>query len=168
MIRATVSCASVVCSVDMTKWPVSDALSAALTVSGSRISPTKITSGSCRMAARIATAKSAVSRRTSRWLIIDSASRCMTSIGSSMVTMWHSRWVLMWSTIPARVVVLPEPVGPVTSTRPRGSSASELITAGTPRSASGIAPTETRRNTRPTDPRAWKALTRKRPSPDTE
>ena len=38
--------------------------------------------------------------------------------------MWTSRLVLMWSIMPASVVVLPDPVGPVTSTSPRGSSAS--------------------------------------------
>src|SRR4051794_27120629 len=168
MMRAIVSCAFVVCSVDMTKWPVSDADRAAFTVSTSRISPTRITSGSWRIAARSATAKSSVSSRTSRWLIIDSESRCRTSIGSSMVTMWHSRWVLMWSTMPASVVVLPEPVGPVTSTRPRGSRASWLMTAGTLSSSSGIAPTETRRNTRPTEPRERNALTRNRPTPARE
>ena len=46
MIRLTVSLASVVCRVDITKWPVSAADRAALTVSASRISPIRITSGS--------------------------------------------------------------------------------------------------------------------------
>ena len=58
MMRLMVSRASVVCRVDMTKWPVSDAASAALTVSVSRISPTRMTSGSCRIAARSAVEKS--------------------------------------------------------------------------------------------------------------
>ena len=40
-----------------------------------------------------------------------------------MVTMWTGLGLLMWSIMAASVVVLPEPVGPVTSTRPRGSSA---------------------------------------------
>ena len=72
--RLTVSWASVVCSVDMTKCPVSAAESAARTVSSSRISPTRMTSGSWRMAARRAEPKSAVSSPTSRWLIIASLS----------------------------------------------------------------------------------------------
>ena len=168
MTRVMVSCASVVCSVDMTKWPVSEAASAALTVSWSRISPTRMTSGSWRIAARSAVAKSAVSSRTSRWLIIDSLSKCRTSIGSSIVTTWTSRLLLMWSIIPARVVVLPEPVGPVTSTRPRGSMASALSTGGRPSSSSGMAPTLTRRKTMPAEPRERKALTRNRPRPGTE
>ena len=46
--------ASTVCSVDITKWPVSAAAMAAFTVSMSRISPTMITSGSWRMAPRMA------------------------------------------------------------------------------------------------------------------
>ena len=36
----------------------------------------------------------------------------------------------MWSIMPASVVVLPEPVGPVTSTRPRGSIASAASASG--------------------------------------
>jgi hypothetical protein len=71
----------------------------------------------------------------------------------------------MWSIIPASVVVLPEPVGPVTSTSPRGSIASDASTGGSPRSPSEIAPMLTRRKTRPHDPRAMKALTRNRPRP---
>src|SRR3954453_19611109 len=137
MTRLMVSCASVVCSVDMTKWPVSAAASAALTVSWSRISPTRMTSGSCRIAARRAVEKSSVSTRTSRWLIIASLSKCRTSIGSSIVTAWTSRLVLMWSIMPARVVVLPEPVGPVTRARPRGSRARLAMTRGRPRSSGG-------------------------------
>ena len=36
-----------------------------------------------------------------------------------MVRMWPYSFLLMWSIIAARVVDLPEPVGPVTRTRPR-------------------------------------------------
>ena len=89
----------------------------------------------------------------------------MTSIGSSIVTTCTSRFWLMLSTMPARVVVLPDPVGPVTRTRPRGSSDSGPSTGGRPRSPSGIAPMDTRRNTRPAEPRWRNALTRKRPTP---
>ena len=46
MIRSTVEAAPVVCSVPKTKWPVSAAVMAAPIVSRSRISPTRITSGS--------------------------------------------------------------------------------------------------------------------------
>ena len=59
--RFTVSVASCVCSVDITRWPVSAAARAARTVSVSRISPIRITSGSWRSAARSADRKSAVS-----------------------------------------------------------------------------------------------------------
>ena len=74
MRRWIVSAASVVCSVDITKWPVSAADRPAFTVSASRISPIRMTSGSCRIAARIALTKSSVSTRTSRWFTIASLS----------------------------------------------------------------------------------------------
>ena len=49
--------------------------------------------------------------------------------------MWTGRVALMWSIIAASVVDLPEPVGPVTSTRPRGRSARNLHTFGRPSSS---------------------------------
>ena len=116
----------------------------------------------------MAVTKSSVSTRTSRWLIIDSLSKCSTSIGSSIVTTCTSLLLLMWSTIPASVVVLPDPVGPVTSTSPRGSIDRLASTAGSPRSTSGIAPTLTRRNTSPQAPLLRKAFTRNRPIPEME
>ena len=48
--------ASLVCSVDSTRWPVSAACVAISAVSASRISPTSITSGSWRNSARNAVA----------------------------------------------------------------------------------------------------------------
>ena len=51
MIRSTVDAAVVVWSVPKTRWPVSAAVSAVPIVSMSRISPTRITSGSWRSAA---------------------------------------------------------------------------------------------------------------------
>ena len=72
----------------------------------------------------MALAKVSVSKPTSRWSTAANSSRWRYSIGSSMVTMWQGLVRLMWSIIVASVVVLPEPVGPVTSTRPRCSSAS--------------------------------------------
>ena len=45
---------------------------------------------------------------------------CRYSIGSSMVMMWSRCSELILSMMLASVVLLPEPVGPVTSTRPRG------------------------------------------------
>ena len=46
--------------------------------------------------------------------------------------MWPFRSRLILSIIAASVVDLPEPVGPVTSTRPRGFSAIFAITLGKP------------------------------------
>ena len=61
MVRVTVSGASRVCSVLITRWPVSAAMIAVSMVSRSRISPTRMTSGFCRSAALSAEAKSRVS-----------------------------------------------------------------------------------------------------------
>ena len=99
-------------TVENTRWPVSAAVSAVWTVSSSRISPIRITSGSWRR-----------TRRSARWkecgvlpdlALVDRASVlsvCRNSIGSSIVTMWRARVELMWSIIAASVVDLPEPVG---------------------------------------------------------
>ena len=53
--RCTVSAASIVCIVQITRWPVSAARRAVIAVSSSRTSPIMITSGSWRIAARSAT-----------------------------------------------------------------------------------------------------------------
>ena len=50
--RCSAALASVACSDDMTKWPVSAACTAMRAVSTSRISPTRIESGSWRRMAR--------------------------------------------------------------------------------------------------------------------
>ena len=73
----------------------------------------------------------------------------------------------MWSIIAASVVVLPEPVVPVTSTMPRGSSASSLTVSGSPSSAIVVTPYGITRHTIEIDPRCRNALTRKRASPGT-
>ena len=61
MMRLIVSVASSVCSVENTRWPVSAASSAVSMVSKSRISPTRMTSGSWRSALRSACANDRVS-----------------------------------------------------------------------------------------------------------
>ena len=165
--RFTVSVASMVCSVERTRWPVSAAASAACTVSESRISPTRITSGSCRIAARMAVMNESVSTPTSRWLTVASRSGCRTSMGSSMVRMCTGLVALMWSIIAARVVVLPEPVGPVTRIRPRGSSDSWRTTGGRPSSSNEGLPDADEPADEGVMPRWRKALTRNRPRPST-
>ncbi len=55
--RVVAPAESLVCRVLNTKWPVSEALMATSAVSRSRISPTRITSGSCRRKARRAREK---------------------------------------------------------------------------------------------------------------
>ena len=79
--------ASLVCSVERTRWPVSAASTAILAVSPSRISPTMITSGSARSIARRPLAKvSPALRFTWSWLMPAS----WYSTGSSIVMMLRS------------------------------------------------------------------------------
>src|SRR5579875_169647 len=82
-----------------------------------------------------------------------------------MVMMFAERVWLMWSIIAARVVVLPDPVGPVTRIIPRCSSARRVTIGGRPRSSTDSAAGSTRRRTIAALPRWRKALPRKRPSP---
>jgi hypothetical protein len=131
-IRFTVSTVSAVWSVDRTRWPVSAAERAARTVWASRISPMKMTSGSWRSTRRMASENPPVSVPISRWFTMARRSSNTNSIGSSMVTMFTARVRLTWSIIAAAVVVLPDPVGPVTSTRPLTSLARTSTTGGTP------------------------------------
>ena len=138
MMRLTVSGASTVCSVESTRWPVSAAHSAVWTVSSSRISPTRITSGSWRSTRRSARLKDAVSCPTSRWLMMQLRSRCRNSIGSSIVTMCFCIVRFMWSIIAASVVDLPEPVVPVSRMIPRCSLASLVTASGSPSSSTDL------------------------------
>jgi hypothetical protein len=57
------------------------------------------------------------------------------SIGSSMVMMWTALSWLILLMMAARVVDLPEPVGPVTRTMPLRSLAISLSWGGMPRSS---------------------------------
>ena len=70
----------------------------------------------------------------------------------------------MRSSSAAHVVVLPEPVGPVTTTRPRMASA-QLITVGGRPSSSASGAAGTTLNTNEAEPRWEKADTRNRPEP---
>ena len=79
--------------------------------------------------------RTCVSSPTSRWLTTQRLCRCRNSIGSSTVMMWPARSRFAMSTIAASVVDLPEPVGPVTRTKPRWNRARSVTTDGTPRSS---------------------------------
>ena len=158
MMRLTVSAASTLWTVDSTRWPVSAALSAVCTVSSSRISPMRITSGSWRSTRRSARPKDLVSWPTSRWLMLERLSRCRNSIGSSIVTMWRAKRSFMWSIIAASVVDLPEPVVPVTRMIPRSSSARSRMTAGSASSSIVLMPNGIARATMAIEPRWRKAL----------
>ena len=112
MMRSTVEEAVVVWRVASTRWPVSEAVIASEIVSRSRISPTRMTSGSSRSDWRSAFAKDLVCAGTSRWLTSDSLFAWTYSIGSSTVMMWPRSVSLIRSTSAASVVVLPQPAGP--------------------------------------------------------
>src|SRR5436309_10299109 len=83
-------------------------------------SPISTTSGSCRSAYLSAAAKLLVSVPISRWFTMQAWWRWMNSIGSSTVMMCPFSSLLILSIIAASMVLFPEPVGPVTSTTPRG------------------------------------------------
>ena len=68
MMRSMVLVALVVCSVPSTRCPVSAAVIAMEMVSASRNSPTRITSGSSRMAARTPSANEGRCVPNSRWM----------------------------------------------------------------------------------------------------
>ena len=160
MIRSTVWAADEVCSVPKTRWPVSAAETASEIVSRSRISPTRMTSGSSRRAARRAEAKDSVWTFTSRWLTRHFLCGWTNSIGSSTVRMWAARSLLIRSTMAARVVDLPEPVGPVTRTSPRSSRAISARMGGKPRSANDLISFGMTRKTAPSPRRPTKKFTR--------
>ena len=87
----------------------------------------------------------------------------MNSIGSSTVMMWPFRSRLILSIIAARVVDFPEPVGPVTSTSPRGFSAIFAIDGGQAEVLEGLDRMNgICRMTIETQPRCLKQLPRKR------
>ena len=76
--------------------------------------------------------------------------------------MWSLRSLLITSIIAASVVLLPEPVGPVTRTKPRGFLVRSRSTCGTPSESSAGISCGTRRKAALTEPRWKKQLTRKR------
>ena len=79
-----------------------------------------------------------------------------------MVTMCLCCEALMRSIIAASVVDFPEPVVPVTRMIPRSSSASSPITGGSWSCSTVLISCGIVRMTSETEPRWWKALTRKR------
>ena len=84
------------------------------------------------------------------------------------MTMWRGLVVLIWSSIAASVVDLPEPVVPVSRIRPRSSSATSCSTAGSLSSSSDLTDSGIDRATIEIEPRWRKALMRNRPSASTE
>ncbi len=93
--RLTTSEAVFACRVLMTRWPVAAALMAERMVSGSRISPMTMTSGSWRNAPVTAMLKEATSLPRLRCEMMDFLLVCTYSTGFSMVSMCAQRFVLM-------------------------------------------------------------------------
>jgi hypothetical protein len=119
------------------------------------------------MALRSASLKLGVSVPTSRCEIAAVRSMNRNSIGSSMVTMCSGSLSEISEIIAASVVDFPDPVGPVTSTRPSGISVMSRIATGSssasmPRIWMGM-----RRKTAPTVPRCMYRFARKRATPGT-
>ncbi len=89
-------------------------------------------------------------------------------MGSSTVMMWQARSALTTSISEASVVDLPEPVGPVTRTSPRGRRAKSTTCWGSPSSSRVLMLKGISRNAAPTASR-WKyTLTRNLALPGSE
>ncbi|OPY92217.1 MAG: hypothetical protein A4E73_01356 [Syntrophaceae bacterium PtaU1.Bin231] len=91
--------------------------------SGSRSSPTTITSGSSRRTSVSPFSKEGMCVPSSRCSTKDCFEMNRYSMGSSRVTIWAARLRLISSMMAAIVVDLPVPVAPQISTRPERSSA---------------------------------------------
>src|SRR5665213_1599564 len=121
--RVTAPGESFVCSVLKTKCPVNDACTEIWAVSKSRISPTMMMSGSCRKKDRNALPKVIPNPSLMATCMMPSISN---STGSSAVNNLESI-VLTRRKQEYNVVVLPQPVGPVTTKMPLGRWMTSLI-----------------------------------------
>ena len=106
------------CRVANTWWPVMAARTAMAAVSSSRISPTRIISGSWRNIERMPSAKPSLAAALADVCLIMEVGY---STGSSRVMILTDSRFRYWR-IEYKVVVLPLPVGPVTRIRPSGRS----------------------------------------------
>ncbi len=88
MSLSMVFAAPMVCRVESTRWPVSAAVMAMDIDSRSRISPTRMMSGSSRRADFKARAYEALSEPISLWSIMHLSGGIIYSIGSSQVITW--------------------------------------------------------------------------------
>src|SRR3954452_961777 len=109
--------ASIACTDENTRWPVSADCTAMRAVSASRTSPTRITSGSWR---RIDLRPVANVMPAWSWIWIWLIRGKMYSTGSSIVITFMSRRLIS-DNVAYNVVVLPLPVGPPTITMPNGA-----------------------------------------------
>ena len=114
--------------------PVIAARNAIWAVSSSRTSPTSSTSGSERRIVRSPLANVSPARGlTSTW----SRPSTRYSTGSSIVVSWRSGVLRSWRQVKS-VVVLPEPVGPTTTTAPNGFSTARSSASLCRRHAEGV------------------------------
>src|SRR5262245_11640180 len=95
----------------------------------------------------------------------DMRSRWRNSIGSSIVITFLACSRFTASTKAASVVDLPTPVGPVTSTRPRGWNACSRTDTGSPRASKGGISTGMARKAMASGPRCTKTFARRRRPP---
>ena len=124
--RWSADTASVACSDESTKWPVSADCTAIRAVSTSRISPTRMTSGSWRRIdlsppAKVMPACSLIWIWLIEWKTY--------STGSSIVMMLRSA-VSISPSEAYSVVVLPPPVGPAQITMPYGERMQRAVALG--------------------------------------
>ncbi len=122
--------ALVVCRVPNTRWPVDAASTAREMVSRSRNSPTRMMSGSSRSAPRSAELERFGMHAD--FAVADDAALALVNEFNRIFYRYDMvlRVRLASSMMAASVVDLPEPVGPVTRTSPRGSWASLDSTGG--------------------------------------
>jgi hypothetical protein len=103
----------------------------------------------------------------SRWDISDFLFGCTNSMGSSMVTKCIARVEFISLMIAESVVLLPDPVGPVTSTSPERRCTILRIDSGSPSCATVISFVGMMRSTAESPRSCRKRFTRKRETPGT-
>ena len=158
--------ASWVWRVAKTRCPVSAAVRAVEIVSRSRSSPIEDHVRVLAQDMLEASAKPLVSSPTSLWLTTAVLWVCRYSIGSSTDMIWRALVWLIMSIREARVVDLPEPVGPVTR-RDHAEVRRTGAPHGDPQLFERLYLERDGAETAPTASRCWKTFNRNRPTPGT-
>jgi len=153
------------CMVASTRCPVSAAFNVRRMTSGVRISPMTSTSGFSRRASTMPCSKLGVWVGTSRCRMNDCRLAKRYSIGLSSVRMLRARFALISSSSAARVVDLPDPVGPETMTRPLAGSISLRRSGCRLQLERSLTLGARSRMARPSPRTVWKKFARKRMPP---